>query len=210
MTTYRFAGFWRRLAAYMIDGFIISAIFTVLMIIATVSYVTGALSSDGGALMSKITDPAQMTSLSMSVWAFSSVLNIAYFTCFHGATGRTPGKRVMGLQVISVEGTRISYGTAFLRTVGYLVSSLVFCLGYTWIGFDKKKQGWHDKIAGTVVIVRDIPAGGAGITIPAGVDRTQTPAGVDQSSTDFMPAEIKTPPAHSGVGDAGEDVQKIP
>ena len=91
MTTYRFAGFWRRLAAYMIDGFIISAIFTVLMIIATVSYVTGALSSDGGALMSKITDPAQMTSLSMSVWAFSSVLNIAYFACFHGAPGRTPG-----------------------------------------------------------------------------------------------------------------------
>ena len=39
-----------------------------------------------------------------------------------------------------------------LRYLGYFLSSFVFCLGFIWIAFDKKKQGWHDKIAGTVVV----------------------------------------------------------
>jgi len=36
--------------------------------------------------------------------------------------------------------------------VGYLISALIFYLGFIWIAFDRKKQGWHDKIAGTCVI----------------------------------------------------------
>jgi hypothetical protein len=43
-------------------------------------------------------------------------------------------------------------GIAFLRCVGYLISGPVLCLGFLWIAFDGKKQGWHDKIAATLVI----------------------------------------------------------
>ena len=64
MTTYRFAGFWRRFVAYMIDGFIIGVIFTLLVIIATVAYVAGALSNDGVRLVTKLTDPARMATIS--------------------------------------------------------------------------------------------------------------------------------------------------
>ncbi|MEO8407836.1 MAG: RDD family protein, partial [Oxalobacteraceae bacterium] len=35
---------------------------------------------------------------------------------------------------------------------GYFVSALPFCLGLIWVGLDKRKQGWHDKLAGTVVV----------------------------------------------------------
>ncbi|HPL98251.1 MAG TPA: RDD family protein, partial [Smithellaceae bacterium] len=118
MTTYRFAGFWRRFVAYMIDGFIISVLFTFFMIIATVAFIAGALSNDGSRLMTNMLDPAWVGALLAPIWVFSIILNIAYFTYFHGSTGRTPGKSVMGLQVISAQGTPVSYGIAFLRSVG--------------------------------------------------------------------------------------------
>jgi len=166
MTTYQFAGFWRRFVAYMIDGLIIGIIFILLMMVAGFAYLAGAMSGHGGAILAKITDPEQMASLTLWMWAFSIFINIAYFTYFHGSTGRTPGKTLLGLQVVSADGISISYGIAFLRSVGYLVSSLVFCLGYIWVAFDKQKQGWHDKIAGTVVIIRHDESEAGGLTIP--------------------------------------------
>jgi phage head maturation protease len=73
---------------------------------------------------------------------------------------------LLGLQVLSADGTSISYSIAFLRAVGYLVSGVLFNIGFIWAAFDKKKQGWHDKIAGTVVIVREQENTLAGISIP--------------------------------------------
>lgn len=166
MTLYRFAGFWRRFVAYLIDGFIIGVIFFILMIVAGVAFLAGALSGDTEALVATITDPQMMTSVTLLVWVFSILMNMAYFTYFHGSSGRTPGKMLLNLQVVSIEGQPIGFGVAFLRSVGYLVSSAIFCLGYIWIGFDKKKQGWHDKIAQTVVIIRDPENQAAGISIP--------------------------------------------
>jgi uncharacterized RDD family membrane protein YckC len=90
---------------------------------------------------------------------------IAYFTYFHGTTGRTPGKMLLGLQVLSADGTSISYSIAFLRAVGYLVSGALFNIGFIWAAFDKKKQGWHDKMADTVVIIKEQENQSAGISI---------------------------------------------
>src|SRR5512145_2947598 len=140
MTTYRFAGFWRRFVAYMIDGFIISMVFIVLMIIAGVAFFAGAMSGDNQTWIAALTNPERMASITLWIWLFTLLLNIGYFTYFHGSTGRTPGKMLLGLQVVSADGKPISFGIAFLRSVGYLVSAMVFCLGYIWIGFDRKKQ----------------------------------------------------------------------
>lgn len=41
-----------------------------------------------------------------------------------------------------------------VRYIGYYVSALGLCLGFIWVAFDKRKQGWHDKMAGTVVVRR--------------------------------------------------------
>ncbi len=82
----------------------------------------------------------------------SLFISMLYFTYFHGATGKTPGKMIFGLQVVQATGEKMTFGIGFLRWVGYLISGLVFYIGFIWIAFDGKKQGWHDKIAGTVVI----------------------------------------------------------
>jgi uncharacterized RDD family membrane protein YckC len=168
MTVYKYAGFWRRFIAYMIDGFIIGIIFFVLAIIAGIAFFTGIMSGGNNAWIAGMNDPERMLSITLWFWLFSTLINIAYFTYFHGTTGRTPGKTLLGVQVVSVEGRPISFGTAFLRSVGYMVSSLFFCLGFIWIGFDKRKQGWHDKIAGTVVIIRERESNTEGISIPDG------------------------------------------
>ncbi|MBN1364483.1 MAG: RDD family protein [Syntrophaceae bacterium] len=165
MTFYRYAGFWRRFVAYMIDGFIISIFFILLMSVAVMAFFAGTISSGSNAWIAQIENPDLMVSYTLWFWFFSTLTNIIYFTYFHGSTGRTPGKRILDLQVVSVDGSKISFGIAFLRSVGYMVSSIVFCLGYIWIGFDKKKQGWHDKIAGTVVIIKVKEDQSTGISI---------------------------------------------
>ena len=166
MTIYKYAGFWRRLGAYTVDGIIIFFTFIVLSIIASLAFFSGAISGNSKHFIVDLADPARFSSVKIFIWIFFISLYIAYFTYFHGTTGRTLGKMFFGLQVVSADGTPISFGIAFLRAVGYLVSSALFNLGFIWIAFDKRKQGWHDKIAGTVVIIREQQNDTEGISIP--------------------------------------------
>lgn len=166
MTIYKFAGFWRRLGSYTVDCTIIFFIFIILAFIASLAFFFGAISGNSKDFIADLADPARFSSVKIFIWIFFISLYIAYFTYFHGATGRTLGKMLLGLQVVSADGTPISFGIAFLRAVGYLVSGILY-LGFIWAAFDKRKQGWHDKIAGTVVIIREPQNGTAGISIPA-------------------------------------------
>jgi uncharacterized RDD family membrane protein YckC len=177
MTIYKFAGFWRRLGAYTIDCTIIFFIFIILASIASLAFFSGAISGNSKNFIADLADPVRFSSVKIFIWLFFISLYIAYFTYFHGATGRTPGKMFFGLQVVSADGTPISFGIAFLRAVGYLVSNLLFIfpLGFIWAAFDKRKQGWHDKIAGTVVIIREPQNGTAGISIPDNPPAFPTP-----------------------------------
>ncbi len=156
MTVYRFAGFWRRFVAFTVDTIIINIVFSFLGVIVATAFIMGSMSVDNLAWIADVTDPARVTPISLLIGACYTILMIAYFTYFHGIKGRTPGKMLMGLQVVSADGTPLDFGASFLRSVGYLVSSLLFTfpLGFIWAAFDKKKQAWHDKIAGTVVIIR--------------------------------------------------------
>jgi uncharacterized RDD family membrane protein YckC len=165
MTTYKYAGFWRRLVAFSIDSTIAFFIFIILFTIAWLSFFSGAISGNSQVFFADLTDPASFSPVIIFSCIFFIFTNLAYFTYFHGATGRTPGKMLLGLQVVSDDGTSISFGIAFLRAVGYFVSNIFF-LGFIWVAFDKKKQGWHDKIAGTVVIIRERENNTAGISIP--------------------------------------------
>ena len=67
--------------------------------------------------------------------------------------GATPGMRIVGIKVVrSVDGGPLTKQQALLRTLGYWVSSAVMYLGFIWILIDDRRQGWHDKIADTLVI----------------------------------------------------------
>lgn len=101
-------------------------------------------------------------------------ISMFYFTYFHGAAGQTPGKMIFGLKVVQSTGEQMTFGLAFLRWVGYIISAIVFYLGFVWIAFDSKKRGWHDKVAGTVVIrVRNIVDGPAYAPDEKGLDKEE-------------------------------------
>ena len=150
MTSGRYGGFWRRFLAYGIDGFILYLISLILFAIGIL-----ALALGGVAFEDILTngDLPQGMGLFLVVYTVTTFITaMAYFTWFHGTGGQTPGKMLMRLRVIQVTGAEMTLGIAFLRWAGSLISSLVLCLGFLWIAFDRKKQGWHDKIAATLVV----------------------------------------------------------
>jgi uncharacterized RDD family membrane protein YckC len=66
----------------------------------------------------------------------------------------TPGKLVLGLRIVDAEtGGTPRFGRLVLRYLGYLVSALPLGLGYLWALWDPRRQAWHDKMAGTLVVV---------------------------------------------------------
>lgn len=81
------------------------------------------------------------------------LVQAGYFAVFWYRSGATPGMRLVGIRVVrAVDGGTISKQQAILRAIGYWVSSAVLYLGFIWILIDDRRQGWHDKIAETLVI----------------------------------------------------------
>ncbi|ABS56803.1 RDD domain containing protein [Methanoregula boonei 6A8] len=79
-----------------------------------------------------------------------------YYAGFESTRGQaTPGKVLMSLQVTDLEGNRISFGRATLRFFAKFISILIIFIGFIMIGLTKKRQGLHDKIAGTLVLLQD-------------------------------------------------------
>ncbi|HVU12035.1 MAG TPA: RDD family protein [Phototrophicaceae bacterium] len=66
--------------------------------------------------------------------------------------GQTPGKRVMGIRVVKVNGEPLQAADVIVRYVGYYIDSIVFMIGWLWALIDRDRQCWHDKLAGTFVV----------------------------------------------------------
>jgi uncharacterized RDD family membrane protein YckC len=151
MTGRRYGGFWRRSFAFLIDKVILYFVSMLLFLIGLL-----ALGLRGEMFCRIPASPEDMThgmgAFALLYLAAALLAGTAYFTWFHWIGGRTPGKMLLGLRVIQVSGDPMTPGVAFLRWVGYLISGPLFCLGFLWIAFDGRKQGWHDKIAATLVI----------------------------------------------------------
>jgi len=80
-------------------------------------------------------------------------LPFALTLTFWVVKGATPGKMIMGLIIVDARTLeRASTTRLLVRYLSYFISMLPLFLGIFWVAFDKRKQGWHDKIAGTLVI----------------------------------------------------------
>ncbi len=133
----KYAGFWIRVGAAIID--------TILIGLITVP------------ILWKIYGPEYFSSdeLILGLWDFivSWVFPAVAVIVFWVYRSATPGKIMLGLKIIDAKtGERPSVGKCIIRYLCYYVSIIPLCLGLIWVGFDKKKQGWHDKIAGTYVV----------------------------------------------------------
>jgi uncharacterized RDD family membrane protein YckC len=82
----------------------------------------------------------------------SMLVALAYFSGMWAWKGTTVGGIVLNLQVVREDGQHLNFLTALVRSLAALFSIAVLFLGFFWIGWDRQKQGWHDKIAGTVVV----------------------------------------------------------
>ncbi|MFN7038629.1 MAG: RDD family protein [Alphaproteobacteria bacterium] len=84
---------------------------------------------------------------------FQLVIILALFTLFWSRFSTSPGKKLLSLKIVDHKTFRNpSIKQSIIRFLGYFISIIPLGLGIFWIGVNKKKQAWHDKIAGTVVI----------------------------------------------------------
>ena len=77
---------------------------------------------------------------------------LAYFSALWAWKGTTVGGVVLGLKVVRVDGKPLTFPVSLVRSLAAAFAIVVLFLGYLWIAWDPEKQGWHDKIAGTVVL----------------------------------------------------------
>lgn len=135
-----YAGFWIRVGATLIDTLVFLPIFFIPL---TLIYGSEYWTSDAWVLGAWDVLLRYLAPLVITVWLWTRYLG-------------TPGKMLLRLRVLDANtGQAISTPKAIGRYLGYYVSMLPLMLGFIWVGIDKKKQGFHDKLAGTVVI-RDL------------------------------------------------------
>lgn len=137
-----FAGFFVRLAAYLIDWIIISAA------LLTVRIPFGIASMAGADFLKQ--DFIFRYSLYDIILY---VLEVLYFILLTYYTGATLGKRLLHLQVVSAEDRKVTFfEIVFRETVGKYLSGLILFIGYFMIGIDKEKRGLHDILSDTRVV----------------------------------------------------------
>lgn len=95
---------------------------------------------------------ANSVDLSESYLATTVVVGLVYTLFFLTRNaGQTPGKQIMNIRVIKVDGSRFTERDAIARYLGYILNSYLI-IGWAWALFDHRYQGWHDKLAHTVVV----------------------------------------------------------
>ena len=81
------------------------------------------------------------------------IVGVIYNTYFWTQNnGQTPGKSLMGIRVVKTNGQPIGVLDAVIRYIGYYINTFLLFLGWLWAVFDSRNQGFHDKLAGTVVV----------------------------------------------------------
>jgi uncharacterized RDD family membrane protein YckC len=145
----------QRLIAYILDTVIVAVMFIVVAVIGYLAFGSG------------VTGPADNPTLSTEasigfsvLFLIVSIVALLYFPWFWVRGGATPGMKPFKLRVVNdADGLPIGWGKAILRVIGMAIGGAVFYLGYVWVLIDSRRRGWHDLIAGTVVIKDDPVAG---------------------------------------------------
>lgn len=134
-----YVGFWPRAGAALIDTLLLMVVSWPLL-----TYVYGWEYWVSSSWAMGLVDV-------LITWVFPAVAAISFWRIKQA----TPGKMAVSARVVDARtGQTASNAKLFLRYIGYYVSLLPLGLGIIWVAFDRKKQGWHDKIAGTVVVRR--------------------------------------------------------
>ncbi len=148
----RYAGFWLRFVAAIIDGivlYIAQMIITVplmgIMGLTTFNSQTMSEAQQMGAI-------GAIIGLTIITFLFSSIVQWLYYALMETYNGATLGKMAIGLKVTDLEGNKISFLKATGRYFGKILSGLILLIGYIMAAFTEKKQALHDIMAGCLVV----------------------------------------------------------
>lgn len=136
----RYVGFWARVAAAIIDS--------LLLMVITLPLIFLVYGSD---YFLNVSDDAFFK----GIWdvLINWILPIVAIFLFWTYKQATPGKMIFGAKIVDAKtGEKPRLGQWVIRYIGYFPAILALGLGLMWVGWDKRKQGWHDKMAGTVVV----------------------------------------------------------
>lgn len=143
-----YAGFWKRVAAYIIDAVLLSIIGGI------VGAVIGAALGVSGA-MNGMTGFNDVLLTQALVNAFSLLVGACYCGWFYASHSQaTPGKMAIGIKVVRGSGERIGFWRGFARYFAQIPGALLLGIGYAMAGFTARKQALHDKICDTLVVDR--------------------------------------------------------
>ncbi len=138
-----YAGFWLRLAAYLMDTIIFTAAFVVLFFIVIL------LST----VLFQVTFNLEYLRIIIAIPVL--VLQCLYFSLFESSEKQaTIGKLIVGIQVVNYDGKRIQFGTALGRFFAKILSTLSLYIGFLMALWTDKKQTLHDKMTNTLVVIK--------------------------------------------------------
>lgn len=146
----KFAGFWLRVAAYIIDYFVLGSVLAALMVFI------GLAMGLSTAIFYDMEDQANQVVI-VTLSAILGIMGLAaswlyYAVLESGSYQGTLGKMLLNLKVTDLEGEQISFSRATGRFFGKFLSSFIIYIGYIMIGLTEKKQGLHDILAGCLVV----------------------------------------------------------
>ncbi|WP_211441278.1 RDD family protein [Collimonas humicola] len=134
-----YVGFWPRMLASLVDS-----VLQLLVIIPIMLAVYGRAYWQDDRLFKGFSGV-------LFEWVFPLAATLAFWLL----TQSSPGKMMIGAKIADAKtGADPRPFQLAVRYIGYFVSAFALCLGFIWVAFDNKKQGWHDKMAGTVVVRR--------------------------------------------------------
>lgn len=134
-----YAGFWVRVLAFIIDAIALGIL-------------TSALAPLFGVGM--VFEPStNRFAFDYAYSGLNTLLGLVYFIGFWAWRGQTVGMMPFNMRIVSADtGVKLDVVRALLRYVGLIISFVVILIGVIWVAFDARKQGWHDKIANTLVV----------------------------------------------------------
>jgi uncharacterized RDD family membrane protein YckC len=143
----RYAGFWIRVVATLIDAIILGAVAGVIQVAVLGSFITIPRPQPG-----VIPD----LGASLGMLGLASLINMAvaatYEAFFVAKLAATPGKLAVGIRVLRPDGSRVDLARAYGRYFAKIVSTVILFIGYIMVAFDSQKRGLHDMICDTRVV----------------------------------------------------------
>jgi len=155
---YPYAGFWKRAAAWFIDGLVIYMASTLVQQILTPLLISPQTAQKIQQMQDKTApfDPGVFLSLLpliIGLIVIVTVLPWIYFAWMESSSKQaTLGKMALGIKVVDRQGNRLSFKRALGRTLAKIISKFILNIGYYMAGATRKKQALHDKMAGTYVV----------------------------------------------------------